>query len=188
MKIVRVLCAIATLMATSISPAVANDKVEILGVNYGGNGCPADSASVAVSFNARDTIILFDKFIALGKNPAESRKSCNLSIPIKVPPGFQISIYNADYRGYVSSATAANLRAEYFFAGMRGPVFTHSFTGETKYNVEDSSQALANVWSRCGDSVNLRVNASITARGSGMATVDALRLARIHYRTCQQSS
>jgi Domain of unknown function (DUF4360) len=188
MKIVRVLFAVATFIAASISPAVANSKVEILGINYGGNGCAANSASVGISFNARDMIILFDKFIALGNNPAESRKSCNLSIPIKVPPGFQISIYNADYRGYVSSATTANLRAEYFFAGARGPVFTHSLTGETKYNVKDSSQALANVWSRCGDSVNLRVNASITARGSGMATVNALRLANIHYRTCQQSS
>ncbi|MEA5572364.1 DUF4360 domain-containing protein [Calothrix sp. UHCC 0171] len=182
--------AAAVLMTASMGPAFAAPKVEILGANYGGNGCPGGSASVSVSPDGQELSILFDKFIALGNKASESRKSCNLSIPIKVPQGYQISLYDADYRGYVAPRTTGRLRAEYFFAGQRGPIFSRTFTGEREYNVRDSLATVANVWSRCGDSVNMRVNANMTANGQGMATVDSFDLAHrgliyhVKYRSC----
>ncbi|MBG1241654.1 DUF4360 domain-containing protein [Nostoc sp. NZL] len=187
---IKAFLAAATLMTASIGPAFANDKVEILGAEYGGNGCPEGSASVGVSPDGQELSILFDKFIALGNKTAERRKSCNLSIPIQVPQGFQISLYDADYRGYVAPATIGRLRAEYFFAGQRGPVFSRTFNGERDYNVRDQLVTVADVWSRCGDSVNMRVNAAMTANGQGMATVDSFDLAHrglvyhIKYRKC----
>jgi Domain of unknown function (DUF4360) len=192
MKLVKALLGAATLVATSLAPVFAgtNNKVEIIGAGYGGNGCPANSASVTVSPDGQELSILFDKFIAMGNNPSESRKSCNLSIPIKVPQGFQISLYDADYRGYVAPATTGSLRAEYFFAGARGPVFSRNFNGETNYNVRDKLATVADVWSACGESANMRVNAAMVARGKGMATVDSFDLAHrglvyhIQYRTC----
>jgi hypothetical protein len=192
MKLVKALLGAATLMATSLAPVFANttSKVEIMGAGYGGNGCPANSASVTVSPDGQELSILFDKFIAMGNNPSESRKSCNLSIPIKVPQGYQISLYDADYRGYVAPSTSASLRAEYFFAGARGPVFSRNFNGETNYNVRDKLATVADVWSACGASTNMRVNAAMTARGKGMATVDSFDLAHrglvyhIQYRAC----
>ncbi|HEY9826429.1 MAG TPA: DUF4360 domain-containing protein [Stenomitos sp.] len=191
MKFVNLLLAASTLMTTAINPAFAANSVEILGATYGGSGCPDQSASVSVSPDGQELSILFDKFVALGNNPLESRKSCNLSIPIQVPQGFQISLYDADYRGYVAPATTATLRAEYFFAGNRGPVFSRTFRGETDYNVRNTLATVADVWSSCGDSVNMRVNASMAARGSGMATVDSFDLAHrglvyhIKYRACK---
>jgi hypothetical protein len=192
MKLVKALLGAATLVATSLTPVFANtnSKIEILGAGYGGSGCPADSASVTVSPDGQELSILFDKFTAMGNNPNESRKSCNLSIPIKVPQGFQVSLYDADYRGYVAPGTTGNLRAEYFFAGARGPVFNRSFNGETNYNVRDKLETVANVWSACGASTNMRVNAAMVARGKGMATVDSFDLAHrglvyhIQYRAC----
>ena len=191
MKFLRSFLTTVALITASVSPAFANDKVEIMGASYGGSGCPENSASVSVSPDGQELSILFDKFIAMGNNLAQSRKSCNLSIPIKVPQGFQISLYDADYRGYVAPATRANLRAEYFFAGNRGPIFSRSFRGETDYNVRDSLVTVADVWSACGDSVNMRVNAAMTARGAGMATVDSFDLAHrglvyhVKYRNCR---
>ncbi|WP_414564115.1 MULTISPECIES: DUF4360 domain-containing protein [unclassified Anabaena] len=183
--------AAATLITTaSVGPALAN-KVEILGAEYGGNGCPGGSASVSVSPDGQELSILFDQFIALGNKTEESRKSCNLSIPIQVPQGFQISLYDADYRGYIAPRTTGRLRAEYFFAGQRGPVFSRTLKGESDYNVRDKLVTVADVWSRCGDSVNMRVNAAMTASGSGMATVDSFDLAHrgliyhIKYRQCR---
>ncbi|TAG98485.1 MAG: DUF4360 domain-containing protein [Oscillatoriales cyanobacterium] len=190
MKFVKLLIA-AALMSASISPALAQEKVQILGASYGGTGCPDRSASVSVSPDGQELTILFDKFAAQGNISTEKRKSCNLSIPIKVPQGFQISLYDADYRGYVAPKTTASLRAEYFFAGNRGPVFSRTFNGETNYNVRDSLATVADVWSRCGDSINMRVNASMTASGAGAATVDSFDLAHrglvyhIKYRTCR---
>jgi hypothetical protein len=191
MKLIPTFLATATLIASLVSPVLAQrSSVEIKGASYGGNGCPGGSASVSVSPDGQELTILFDKFIALGNNPSEARKSCNLSIPIRVPQGFQISLYDADYRGYVAPATRGTLRAEYFFAGGRGPVFSRTFNGEVNYDVRDSLATVANVWSRCGDSLNMRVNASMAARGQGMATVDSFDLAHrgliyhVRYRSC----
>jgi Domain of unknown function (DUF4360) len=189
MKLAKVLLTTA-LMTASMSPAFAQ-QVQIVGAAYGGSGCPDGSASVSVSPDGQELTILFDKFVALGNVSAQTRKSCNLSIPIRVPQGYQISLYDADYRGYVAPGTRGNLRAEYFFAGTRGPVFSRIFNGETNYNVRDSLATVANVWSRCGDSVNMRVNASMVASGAGTATVDSFDLAHrglvyhIKYRACR---
>ncbi|MEJ1935051.1 DUF4360 domain-containing protein, partial [Nostoc sp. NIES-2111] len=188
---VQAFLAAATLITASVGPALASSKVEILGAEYGGNGCPDGSASVSVSPDGQELTILFDKFIAEGNKSTERRKSCNMSIPIKVPQGFQISLYDADYRGYVSPSTTARLRAEYFFAGQRGPVFSRTFRGETDYNVRDQLATVADVWSRCGDSTNMRVNAAMTASGQGVATVDSFDLSHrglvyhIKYRQCR---
>ncbi|MCW5314027.1 DUF4360 domain-containing protein [Nostoc sp. KVJ3] len=190
-NVIKAFLAAAALITASIGPAFANDQVEILGAEYGGNGCPEGSAGVSVSPDGQELSILFDKFIAVGNKAEERRKSCNLSIPIKVPQGFQISLYDADYRGYVAPGTTGRLRAEYFFAGQRGPVFSRTFKGESDYNVRDQLVTVADVWSRCGDSVNMRVNAAMTASGQGMATVDSFDLAHrglvyhIKYRQCR---
>jgi Domain of unknown function (DUF4360) len=182
---------IAGLIVAATSSAFATPApVKLLGLSYGGNGCPAGSASVSVSPDGQELALLFDKFVALGNDPQQSRKSCNISIPIKVPPGFQISLYDAEYRGYVSPKTKGQLRAEYFFAGSRGPVFQRTFNGEANYIAQDNLTNMANVWSKCGDSVNMRVNASMSARGQGMATVSSVALFsrglvyHIKYRSC----
>ncbi len=190
MKLLKALI-VTTLVTLPISPAFAESQVQIQGASYGGSGCPDRSASVSVSPDGQELTVLFDKFSALGNDPSQSRKSCNLSIPIKVPEGFQISLYDADYRGYVAPSTSGTLRAEYFFAGNRGPVFQRTFNGENNYNVRDSLATVADVWSACGDSTNMRVNTSMSARGKGAATVDSFDLAHrglvyhIKYRSCR---
>ncbi|MCF4968846.1 DUF4360 domain-containing protein [Nostoc sp. CMAA1605] len=191
-KFAQSFMAAAALMTASVGPALANNpSVQILGANYGGNGCPGGTASVSVSPDGQELTILFDEFAADGSQRSQRRKSCNLSIPIKVPQGFQISFYDADFRGYVAPSTTGELRAEYFFAGQRGPVFYQKFRGENNYNVRHQLATVADVWSRCGDSVNMRVNAAMTASGQGIATVDSFDLAHrgvvyhIKYRECR---
>jgi Domain of unknown function (DUF4360) len=83
MKFVKVLLATAV-MTVSMTPAFAQ-QVQIVGARYGGNGCPDGSASVSVSPDGQELTILFDKFVAQGNVSAQARKSCNLSIPIRVP-------------------------------------------------------------------------------------------------------
>ncbi len=191
MKFIKALLVLATMVAVPMAPAFAADKVEIKGASYGGNGCPANSASVTVSPDGQKLTLLFDKYIAQGADPNNSRKACNIVIPIKVPQGFQISLYDADYRGYVAPETTGKLRSEYFFAGSSGPVFQRTFNGEQDYTVRDSLLTVANVWSACGSSENMRVNTSMAASGKGMATVDSFDLSNrgliyhIKYRTCR---
>lgn len=188
MKLFKTLLTSTILLAISGGQAFAGGTVMIEGAGYGGSGCPAGSASVNVSPDGQELSILFDKFKA---DQSQRRISCNLTIPIRVPQGFQISLYDADYRGYVAPNTSARLRSEYFFAGRRGSIFERTFQGETDYNVRDSLATMANVWSRCGDSVNMRVNSSMTSSGQGSASVDSFDLSHrgmvyhIEYRTCR---
>lgn len=190
MELIKALVILATVVAGSVAPAFAGQKVEILAASYGGNGCPPSSVDIAVSPDGQELRILFDKFIAQGNDPNNNRKSCNVSIPFKVPPGFQISLSVAEYRGYIAPSTQGTLRTEYFFAGNRGPVFERTFDGESKYTATDRLDNDPNVWSTCGATESMRVNASMTANGQGIATVDLLQPDRglvyhIKYRACR---
>src|SRR5258708_1302919 len=81
------------------------DEVRLGNPEYGGSGCPAGSAAVAVSPDARALSILFDQFIAeAGGDTGRSitRKTCNLAVPVHIPQGYSVSIFQIDYRGFNS--------------------------------------------------------------------------------------
>jgi hypothetical protein len=152
---------------------------------YGGNGCPAGSASVTLAPDYKSLSIIFDQFVAEA-GPASGRtidrKSCNIAIPVNIPQGFSVSIIAIDYRGFVSlpdSFASAQFKAEYFLAGQRGPTFTKPFFGpqDTDYLFTNKLGVQAVVWSACGAQVNLRVNASMMVKNTGfedaLATVDS---------------
>ncbi|RUS96759.1 MULTISPECIES: DUF4360 domain-containing protein [Nostocaceae] len=176
----------------SIPPSASN-KIEIIGGEYFGTGCPENSASTTVSPDGNELSILFDKFIALGGDAENQEKSCKLTIPIKAPQGKQISLHNADYRGYVSPNTTGELRVEYVFADSDSLVLTERLKGETDYKVRHKLklEGKSRVWSACGASVNMEVNAAMKATGTGQATVDSFDLARrglvykVKYRNCK---
>jgi Domain of unknown function (DUF4360) len=172
------------LLSAISSQTLANSVITIQGISYGGSGCPSGSANVTVSPDGQKSTILFDKFAAEGHTPSKQKVSCNLAIPITVPQGFQISLDGAEYRGYVASNTAGTIRSQYFFNGQRSPVFQQTFQGETSYYKKDS---LANMWSVCGNSVNLGINVSMAASGRGLATLDFSQRGLVYhlkYRTC----
>lgn len=172
--------AIYLLMSGSVSAA---SGVKLGKPSYGGNGCPAGSASASISPDGKSLSILFDKYLvaAGGTSARVMRKSCNLSIPVKVPNGLSVSLISADYRGFVEapSGTSARLDAEYFFGGKRGPKFSHVFKGphSSPYTKSHKLRATASVWSACGKDVNLRVNSGTTVNSrngqEAMATVDS---------------
>ena len=96
-----------------------------------------------------------------------------------------------DYRGYVAPKTTGRLTTDYFFAGQRTSPITRVITGEKNYSERDTVATMANVWSKCGDSVNMRVNAAMAASGKGDATVDSVDVAHaglvyyLKYRACR---
>jgi hypothetical protein len=151
---------------------------------YGGNGCPANTASVTLSEDAQSLSLIFDQFIveAGGMNKLTERKTCSIAIPVHVPQGFSVSVIDVDYRGYVSlpGQASARLTAEYFLAGSVGPRFDKTFIGktDTDYTFKNSIGIQAQVWSPCGADTILRVNAAMLVKTNryndeAMATVDS---------------
>ncbi len=155
---------------------------------YGGTGCPNGTASVTVS-PAEDAIsVLFDQFVTEAGGTTGrrfDRKSCNLTIPVRVPGGYSVAIFAVDYRGFnaVPSGGYNKLTAEYFWAGMRGPTMTRQFNGPTAsdYTATDNLLASTLVWAPCGQSVNLRINAGLMSMANSamqqtLGTVDSVDL------------
>lgn len=168
---------------------------------YGGTGCPAGSASVTLSPDQSALSILFDSYVAeAGNGRPVDRKSCNISVPVFVPQGYSVAVFQVDYRGFNSIPRGARsvFNAEYFWAGARGPRVSRTFAGPINgevYTVSDALIASAMVWTPCGASVNLRVNTSMMAQTNSlqeqtMATVDSADISsgliyHLQWRRCQ---
>jgi hypothetical protein len=188
--------------ALTLSASVHAQGLELGFPSTGGNGCPQGSVSANLSPDNQQLSILFDQFLAEagpGIGRTIDRKSCNISIPITVPGGYSVSIVQVDYRGFVglpSRSATARFSAEYFFAGMRGPLLQRSFVGSqnTDYLVDNRLAVSAMVWSACGAQTNLRINASMMLSNSdrsrdAIATVDSADISsgilyQLQYRRC----
>ena len=106
---------------------------------YGGSGCPAGTASITLSPDESALSILFDSYsVEAGRatNKTVDRKSCNISIPVQVPQGYSVAVFQVDYRGYNLLPAGGMMRfdAEYFWAGARGPPQSRVFTGTMNDN------------------------------------------------------
>jgi len=134
---------------------------------YAGSGCPSGSASVTLSPDYTALSILFDNYIAeAGGNSRRTmdRKSCNISVPVHVPQGYSVSLIKIDYRGFAAIPQGGRgvFRAEYFWAGVRGPDFivNRQEPYDGNFLLQDELVASAVTWSRCGQSIILRANTS----------------------------
>ena len=183
-KIFATLLTLATLSAPAMNKGV-ND-ITLGEPGYGGSGCPAGSASATLSPDAKSLSIIFDEFIVEAGGSTRkriARKNCSIAIPVHVPQGFSVSIIDIDYRGYnmIPSGAQARFSAEYFFAGQRGPRYMKTFRGfmDDEYLIRNTLGLSANVWSPCGQDVNLRVNSSMMLRTNRrgeevLSTVDSV--------------
>lgn len=151
--------------------AQAQSGISLGQPSYGGNGCPAGSASVSITPDGKTMSVLFDSFAAeAGSTTGRriDRKSCNLRVPVRVPQGYSVALIGVDYRGFNAipgNGAYTEFRAEYFYAGSRGPVFQQRFSGPRAENYAINNKLIATnlVWSECGKEVIFSVNAGATA-------------------------
>lgn len=173
------------LLCTLLLSGLANaQKLRLGEPAYGGTGCPAGSASVALSPDQQSLSILFDQYVVeAGGGKTFDRKNCNIAIPVHVPQGYSVSVIAIDYRGFIGlpAGARAQLAVNYFLSSGSGSVRTQkTFVGpaSSDYVKRDSLGLEAVVWSGCGASTNLRANTTLlvqsnTRRQQAMATVDS---------------
>lgn len=161
----------ALIMFTSPLFSTWYDDIRLGNPEYGGTGCPAGTASATLSPDAKALSLLFDNFVVeAGGTSGRSldRKNCNIAVPVHVPQGFSVSIFQIDYRGFNSLPYGAYSRfnVEYFFAGSTGPAYQKQFNGqlEDEYLLRNSIEASAVTWSDCGQQVILRANTGMLVR------------------------
>ena len=176
-SLLKVLSLFFVLGLISAETMASSDDIRLGRPGYGGNGCPAGSASATLSPDRKALSIIFDEFMVEAGGSTRrrvSRKSCNIAIPVHVPQGLSVSIIAVDYRGFNSlpRRASAKFSAEYFFAGRRGPKYQKTFRGpmDDDYTITNKLAVSAISWSRCGEDVNLRVNSSMMVRNSNRRT------------------
>lgn len=148
------------------TPNAEPPDIEIREVGYGGTGCPSfpiPSATVILSEDKRSLSILFDQYVAQTfMERTRVRKSCNVAVSLAIPGGFTVTLLRIDYRGYadIPPQGYGRLRAEYFFAGEKGPVYLRDFyPGTEDYFFRNYTGGAR--WSPCGEDVIARANTSV---------------------------
>jgi len=163
-------------------------QVYIKSIVYGGTGCPQGSLGSYISADRQTFTLLFDSYVAsIGPGVAitENRKNCQINIDLAYPGGFQYSIFNTIYRGYVALDAGVNARQEatFYFSGQSAQVSTGvNFKGPTSsdYTTTDALPLTSTVWSPCGASTALNINSQVRltqpagATGTGQITDDSI--------------
>jgi hypothetical protein len=169
-KSMKLMAAVALLSSTG---ALADD-IQLGQPAYGGSGCPAGTASAALSPDNQALSILFDSYqVEAGGVTGRTvdRKSCNIAIPVHVPQGYSVAVFQVDYRGFnaIPAGGRTQFNVEYFFAGYAGPRATRLFQGPQTQDFLVSNQLVAEtlVWSPCGADTILRTNSSMMAVTNG---------------------
>jgi hypothetical protein len=162
----------AALATSALAPGLATaggglPDIYIADADIGGSGCPMGSARAVLSEDKRTLSIIFDEYFADNNQYA----SCNIAVSLSVPEGVTVALVDVDYRGYASvpdsAGRRARFRAEYFFAGHKGPVRSREFGRGYDSNFMISHGISGLVWAPCGAEVIARANTSIRTWGYG---------------------
>ncbi len=168
----------------STVPAMA-DVIHLGQFTYSGSGCPEGTASAVLSPDQKTMSLLFDQYKAeVGGTTGRAldRKKCNFIIPIHVPEGISVSLFQVDFRGLNNLPTEARttLTVDYSFADQGGPHYSKLFVGDLNqdYLVSNTLVPEAVVWSPCGKDVNLTVSSFLKVmtnpgQEGAMASVDS---------------
>lgn len=178
----KLLVLLSTIVFTGINANAA--QIELGEPRYGGTGCPAGSASVALSPDQTAISILFDQYVVeAGGRKTFDRKNCNIAIPVRVPNGYSVSVFAIDYRGFTGlpAGGRAQLNVNYFLAGDgQGIRTTKNFRGprSSDYMTTDRLGLESIVWSGCGADTILRANTTMLVQSNSrrelaLGTVDS---------------
>ncbi|KAF7526197.1 hypothetical protein G7054_g10857 [Neopestalotiopsis clavispora] len=143
--------------------------VVIEGISYAGSGCNAGSVAGAISSDLSTVTLLYDSFVAQagsGIQPAEGRKNCQLNLQLRLPQGWQFSVFKADYRGYayLQKGDRGVIKSTYYFSGDSSQVSAQqTLTGayDDNYLKTDEFGLESTVWSPCGEEGLLNVNSEV---------------------------
>jgi hypothetical protein len=164
------LAALALALAVSTSPALAKSRIQTHDVRaIEAQGCPDGSFSVVTSPDGSALSVLFDNFAVNGTeaNGGFARMTCAMEIPLRLPEGYSLGVYQMDYRGFAHLAEKqrAELRVDYGTGrGNRGRQFHRdvkgSYEGDFSFNERLKGGILKRVG--CGEDAVLNFRATLT--------------------------
>ncbi len=176
------LAALAVLAMAAAPTVLAKPPVYAEGVRtVETQGCPAGSFSVVTSPDGSALSVLFDKFTVSGTeaNGGFARMTCALEIPLHLPEGYSLGVYQVDYRGFahLEAKQRGELQVDYGTGrGNRGRRFHRDvkgvYDGDFTFNEDLRGGILKRMG--CGDAAILNFAATLTLvskRGASEGTM-----------------
>ena len=166
---------LSALVAPVDSPAtsVPTEKITLDIKTINGSGCPAGTATASADVASDNTsfTVHYTNFTAKaggGASALDARKNCQINVLVHVPQGFTYAIDSAAYRGYahIESGASALEQANYYFTGTSPTArVRHTFPGPFQgvWRAVDTTDEADLVFSPCGESRNLNINAELRA-------------------------
>ena len=162
------------LTMTALGNPVPEQDVEILDIVYNGSGCPLGTVAENISEDKDAFTLTFSDYIAESGPDArvsEGRKNCQLTVSLKVPSGWQYSVGDFDYRGfiYLDRGIRAQHTTNYYFQGDANTAgFEQYIDGprDDVYSFRESVGLESRVWSQCSSQRALNINTAVSVRNT----------------------
>jgi hypothetical protein len=148
-------------------------------------GCPAGTFSVVTSPDGGAVSVLFDNFAVNGTeaNGGFARATCGIEIPLHLPAGYSLGVYQVDYRGFahLGDKQRAELQVNYGTgsgARNRGKRFKRDIKGVYEGDFTFNERLKGGILKRmgCGDEAVLNFAATLTLLSKRGATEGTMTL------------
>lgn len=167
----------------SIPVLAPSEPITIERIQYNGTGCPLGTVAQNVSDDKQAFTLTFSEFFAEagpGISLAQGRKNCIATVTLNIPAGWQYSVANFYYRGFMQldEGIKAEHSVDYSFEGQgRTNRFASTMSGpyESDYVYSDSVGLATTVWSPCGVSRALNLNTKIRVSNTSSASYPEAR-------------
>lgn len=162
----------------SVPVLVPSEPITIQKITYNGTGCPLGTVAQNVSEDKQAFTLTFSEFVVeAGPNItlAAGRKNCIATLSLSIPSGWQYSVANFFYRGFLQldDGVKSEHSVDYSFEGQgKTARFASNASGpfQDDYVYSDTVGIESNVWSPCGVTRALNLNTKIRVANSNTAT------------------
>ena len=138
---------------------------------YGGNGCPTGSLSGIETLRTGEIKVLLDMNLETrGQQSPFSRVSCNIRIPVRIEPGYQIGIQVGKATGFLAQEPKSKTTAK-VDAGLSGSLksstVTRTWNGATHSDFVLFPMLAESLWTACGaNETMIRLDTVVSANRS----------------------
>jgi hypothetical protein len=148
---------------------MAPDYFEITDIQLNGDGCPAGSVDKNVAEDRLSFSLMFRNYIAEAGpdfNPSDGRRSCQVTVNLKVPTGWRFAVAGFDYAGYMKldAGIAAEHKTSYYFqANDKQGEFTNTKNGpdQNPFRFQQQVKLHDKIWSPCDTKRALNIKTTI---------------------------
>ncbi|HEX7309518.1 DUF4360 domain-containing protein [Lentzea sp.] len=156
-------------LLVSLVPPPGPVTVDVTAVS--GDGCPAGTASVAMSLDNQAFTVTYSDFLV-----ESGKKSCTIELRVTHAAGYAYGIAATDYRGFahLTDKTKGVVRNDYHFPGFPTRHSTHTFQGpmSDNWSVTDTPDSVQH--GPCKERKPLVVETEIKVLGKGsLMTMDS---------------